>query len=364
MVAVAIDTSVARGAGWKSAAFRSLLALAADGTIALYIPETVYQELRTQWRETYDDRLNQAKKAIRILRDIALLPASEGQALEAVDAELSKTCSSEDVSNTAFEELCKTCKIERLPITPEQAERVWKSYYNGEPPFGKVKQREDIPDAYIFESLRDLSNNRSGLLILCADGRLAKACASLEKVSIFKKIEDLMVCKEVKDAALETTIGKHWDAVKHKLLADVDQEVTEFVIENIENIIMWETVRDERIPSDSNDAEITMFGSADDIIIIERDEFTKGFFKYIVTFKSQCLLSFFVSKWEAYNVPDWVSVSHGDPEEEHYFEAEADREVLVTLTLALEVDLREDYEDESPILRDIQVVDKPELHLN
>jgi hypothetical protein len=55
-------------------------------------------------------------------------------------------------------------------------------------------------------------------------------------------------------------------------------------------------------------------------------------------------------------------VSYGDPEEEHYFEAEGDVRVRVHAVLSGRVDLTASFEDtEQPVLQTVSIEDKPRL---
>uniref|UniRef100_A0A9E7ZRF9 PIN domain-containing protein n=1 Tax=Bosea sp. NBC_00436 TaxID=2969620 RepID=A0A9E7ZRF9_9HYPH len=363
MVAVVIDTSVAKGSGWKSARTLSLLALAKSGSIELYIPETAYHEVRTQWRDLYEANLSLLNRHLRLLRGSALLPGSEKTVLEAIDLEIQKATKSEELSQTTFESLCTENNIKVCECTPDQMARAWASYFNGEPPFGSIKDRNDLPDAHIFETIKDLAKEKLGLFILCADARLSKACATLPDVTIFEKLDDLLSDPTFKKAEHETKLSKHWDAVKDSLEETINEEIFEYIFANINEILIGSTVRDTSIPSDNHSADIQMYAEDNvSVLIGDRHEFAKGLLSCTVSFTTECLLGFYVYRAEAYDVPDWVSVSSGDPEE-HYLEAEGHAEIAVSLELTLKVDMREDYDDGGSIFADIQVSGKPELRL-
>jgi rRNA-processing protein FCF1 len=363
MVSVVVDTSIIKGAGWKKAPLLSLFALAKDGSIDLYIPETAYHEVRTQWREKYDASLRELNHALRSMQKADLLPASEKTVLEALDVEIKKATNSEDLSLTTFDNLFKEHNVTVRPCTPDQMARAWAAYFKGEPPFGSVKDREDLPDAHIFETIKDLASEKPSLFILCADGRLSKACATLPDVAVVGKIDDFLNDPIVKTAERETKLTKHWDSVKASLTAEIDEEIIHFLHANAGDLLTGALVRDHGIPSDNNDAHVTMYGNIENISITDKDEFAKGYMSCVVSFTSECLLDFYVSKWDAYDVPDWVSVSGGDPEEDHYFEAEGEKEIAGSIELTLKINLREDYNDDEDIFEEIQISGKPDLHL-
>lgn len=362
MVAVVIDTSTIKGTGWKKAPLLSLFALAKDGSIDLYIPETAYHEVRTQWREKYDGSLRQLNHALRSMQKADLLPASEKTILEALGVEITKATNSEDLSVATFEDLFKEHSVTVLPCTHDHMARAWAAYFKGEPPFGSVKDREDLPDAHIFETIKDLAKEKPGLYILCADARLSKACASLPDVTIFDKLDDLFNDPNIKKAEHETKLSKHWDSVKESLADAMDDEIFDYIVANLNDILVGNTIRDINIPSETQSANILMYGDAVSISIGDKHEFAKGLLSCTVSFTSECLIGFLVYRADAYDLPDWVSVSSSDAEE-HYLEAEGDADIAVTLELTLKVDMREHYYEGDPVFADIQVSGKPELRL-
>ncbi|MGO4172505.1 PIN domain-containing protein [Bosea sp. TAF32] len=362
MVAVVIDTSVLKGAGWNSARMLSLFALAKDASIELYIPETAYHEVRTQWRHAYEENHGLLIKSLKALRAASLLPDSEKSILEALDLEIQKATNAEDLSQLTFKNLCTENSIQVRECSPEQMARAWASYFKGEPPFVNAKDRNDLPDAHIFETIKDLAKEKPGLFILCADNRLTKACETLPDVTVLGKIDHFLANPIVKNAEHQTKLTKHWDSVKDGLTAVMDEEIADYVIANIDTILIGRTVRDVSLPSDNQAADILMYGDVDSLTIDQKHEFSKGLLSCTVSFTSECLIGFYVFKSEIYDLPEWVSVSASDPEE-HYVEAEGYTEVAVSLELTLKVNLREDYDDGDPIFGDIQISGKPHLYL-
>ncbi len=100
-----------------------------------------------------------------------------------------------------FEELQKTAQarfdqwIARtgatiLPVAPGHGDRVMKRYFAGEPPFRRPKFRDDIPDAFIVETILDLAATGS-LFVVVGDKRLADACKGISGITVFGSAKEL-----------------------------------------------------------------------------------------------------------------------------------------------------------------------------
>lgn len=64
---------------------------------------------------------------------------------------------------------------------------VMKAYFAGAKPFPKPKSRTDIPDAFIYESLKTLSKNNS-ISFICADNNLRNKCSEIENVQCYESL--------------------------------------------------------------------------------------------------------------------------------------------------------------------------------
>jgi len=73
----------------------------------------------------------------------------------------------------------------------DPAARVMDRYFADTLPFGSVKARTDIPDAFIVETVLDLATEGQ-LFAVADDGRVAEALKKFSDITVFKSIKELL----------------------------------------------------------------------------------------------------------------------------------------------------------------------------
>ena len=71
----------------------------------------------------------------------------------------------------------------------EMSENVLNAYFEGESPFSSPKCRKDIPDAFIYETLKKLANKYE-IIFVCADKNLRCKCNELKNVTGYESLSD------------------------------------------------------------------------------------------------------------------------------------------------------------------------------
>lgn len=121
------------------------------------IPELVAEERRTQWRDKRAEPLRKGRGALEAIQADPMLTAGHRGPLQtALDAVRAVDVDIERVSQDAYDSWIANHRIHKVPLSFNQAKWAWGSYFSGTPPHRKVKSREDIPDAHIFASAREL----------------------------------------------------------------------------------------------------------------------------------------------------------------------------------------------------------------
>ena len=143
-------------------------------------------------------------------------------------------------------------------------------------------------------------------------------------------------------------IGEH--LIDHEAVHKI---ITEYIIENAPDFLSGETFLIQ-LPSEGTEAHINMSDVDGEFIEVElQSDWGNGWANYEVDFT--CNASFWtaVSKWDAYDDDvEWLSISYGDPEEDHYFEAEGETELLVNAVVSVKFILDKELLDELEHLSD------------
>ena len=110
----------------------------------------------------------------------------------------------------------------------DHAAKVMEKYFAGAPPFGSVKARTDIPDAFIVESILDLAS-QDPLFAVAEDGRVAEALKKAPEITVFKSIRKLLGSDEFAEALAD--IGVDIEAEYEQ--ANLEKVVAEFLRDRI-----------------------------------------------------------------------------------------------------------------------------------
>jgi len=122
-------------------------------------------------------------------------------------------------------------------------------------------------------------------------------------------------------------------------IRDREEEIRDLIDEEYLFNIDGSHIEHYEIPEDNNEAYVSYTGHPDETEI-DWDEaipLAEGLVSVPVYITCSLGLSFYVYRGEAFDVPDWVNVSLGDFEHDHYFEASAERTGRFTANLILEV---------------------------
>jgi hypothetical protein len=164
-----------------------LVKLAEKKQIELHIPYVVKNEILTQFEKSYASNttfaFDQFSKLIR-KNDL------DNAFLKKLD-DIEKTVSS--ILKAKFEKLFNFYNSSIFKIDPiEEADAInaFQNYFQGKGAFSQVKNREDLPDAFIYEVVRRLSSD-GPIIVLSDDSGLGNATARDFKAEVYKTFEDL-----------------------------------------------------------------------------------------------------------------------------------------------------------------------------
>jgi hypothetical protein len=358
---VIFDTNSLRQISWTSAAFRQLIELSALGHIKVFVPEIVYHERRTQWREDYAKANGDMSKALdRYANDPIIDPAHQ-----AVYAKVRKDLPSPDAeasSHAGFERFFEEADFQVIKITQGHAEEAFKHYFAGSPPFKEVKNRADIPDGFVFAAAADVAAKEKSAYFLSSDKMLASAMGGIAGVTVIAGVEDFLKAPDLLDLRAELETNKAWLAVKGNYpVARARNELSDWISERSSEFLEGKSVWSEKIPSDENVGRIIFHEDPSNLEISDFTEWGSGDFTASLTFTCDVEIEFPVYRGDTYSVPSWVSVTEGDFEEDHYFEATGVIRIAVKLDVSFQAVIAEDYDEADEVVRSVSLDHEPRI---
>ncbi len=343
MIHVLIDTSILRqDPQRKSAAFQLLTRMGNLGELTLHIPYFVRQEFISQRKEDYSGSLQEVE---RILTKVAKKPLQEDlkDSLEKQLAGVQATIPSIDEwLEQEFDSWCGHVSAENHPIKEHHGERVAEAYFSGKPPFKKAKAREDMPDAFILETVRDVLTGVERLNIVVGDKRLKAAFEQLKNTTVFSTLDEFIKSDQCQEALIETDVVENFDAICEELNQHKDV-LEEVASRKLFDELVGYTFSDKSIPDDNNEAMISMLDVPTIIgIDFEQAEYYGG--GVIVApfgFEMSVLGHYYIFKSDYYILDEKraESISVSEYDNRHYYEAEEEFNLAVRGELAITLDL-------------------------
>ncbi len=339
---VVLDTNIYRkNPKRKGLAFLALERLAKAGSIHLHLPYIVEREFQTQQVAQYKKEFDAAIGGLESL----IKKGAESAHIATLDEMLATLRKTAPAVLAYVEQALPNwvAKIggSRHAITEEQATLAMEAYFRGAPPLKAPKVRDDIPDSFIYQVIADLAKKRKPLTVIAEDEKIAQASELIEGVDVYRSLIAFIDSAPVQAELIELDIVSNLPSIIEMIQSyeDADQEITSLLRHNGGEAILWKKVHSRSIPDDNHEATITCHYAPEDIELDfdELSYYGNGEFGLPYTFLATVSITYYIFKADyfALDEDELPSVTeHND----HYYEAEEDREVrvsgLVKLTFA------------------------------
>lgn len=336
---VILDTNIFRKNPSRSdLPFKALERLCKAEVCRLHLPYVVQREFQTQQMALYQKELS------------ASLAALEGVMRKGLPAvELATVTSLRDAVKAAEPAVLAAVEAElpawadaigsvRHSITEAAAQSAMEAYFCGHPPLTNPKTRDDIPDAFIFQTIKDIASLGPKLIVVAEDGKLAKAAETLPNVVVHRSLVSMIESEFIQTEILELDVIENITNTA-KVLRDYEAEYTEFrsyVNRKGAEKIVWRTVHSSQIPDDNHEATISSYCDPEDVEVDFDGLSYFGSGQFGLPFEFRCTVEviYYIFKSDYYCLDEDHMPSVTD-HNDHYFEAEDEREVHVSGTLRL-----------------------------
>ena len=345
-IRVFLDASVLpRSVSAPPGEFLALGQLAHEGIVTVYLSTVAYQEWVTQRRDEY---LGKVRPSIKEMRRLLRDPRSEQLAvrdeLESIIASLEESLGEvESMATSDAEAALDKLTPQVLPTLDRHTKSVFEAYFLGRPPFSSVKSRRDMPDAFIFEALRDLArSDKDCVHAVINDKSLREAAQKLQNVQTYESLEELTSSPVLADASArlrKAEAWKTWIDLNCSELMSYSQALEAHIRETAVDFLSNRTVRHREIPEDNHEGVISMVDDPSGIQVDWENmkSYGVGILSIPVLFEVDVLIDFHVFRMDAYTVPERVSVVFGDPERDYFFDADANVGVQVSAEMILHI---------------------------
>src|SRR6218665_700045 len=340
---IAIDSSILRrDLSFSKTDALYLKELSKLKLVKLHFPWFVYQECMSHSINSVIKELDGAISSITGLVKFGL-HKTESDLIDKIaeSIELKK----KDVEN-AVDRVWKECAEETSEtihdFAASDSKIVFDNYFKGGPPFSSLKKREDIPDAFIFQSLKNISRKKQVHFVV-ADNNLRKKCSEETNVTCYESYEELF-----KSMAFQAVLKKHdeikkFEELKPGLITRLP-EIEEAIEDHFHNHRESKEFEDRNLPSDGHEGRITGIEHIVETQLLDsKMRFIDGNFHLPVIVTADCLVEYSIYKADYYTMDDSSRHIHISPLNDHYYDAE--ESLLITFEFSIIIP-KEDIEEE------------------
>lgn len=308
-------------------------ALAKLGLIKLHIPWFIYKECTSSYTtEILLELENISNKLINLNRK----GLHEKESLEAITISDSINDLKQTIA-TSVENVWKDFITETNAILYEYVSNesilVFENYFKGEKPFKSIKSRVDIPDAFIYLTLKKIAKTHL-VHFITEDNNFRDKLSGEGYIRTLKNYEELFTSYTFQPIKKEYERIKEYEFYKEILLSK-KEHIVEKILEYISSIDSY-VIFDRKILSDNNQAIINSINNP--IIDIHYNEikFVGKYFFIPVVIKANALVDYFIFK-ETYR-PEFYKKAKISDWSDQYFIAQELFKIIINKTIKVPSD--------------------------
>jgi hypothetical protein len=230
---VILDTEVLkRDPSRRKGPFRALTRLSEKGNIKIHISDIAVREFLTDQQIKIRSAIDKSKNSLSELLKYPI-PQNVRESIKNSATYLAQAESEtfQEIKKS-FDQWCGKNNVSIESIKDDHAQDVFDAYFTGKAPFKRIKNREDIPDAFIWTSVCDLCQNNTKVFLISGDKNLLNNCSKGPKnLTGYDSIESFLkesgLISILRDSILETQFEKIYESILRE----------KFIKKDIEDII-------------------------------------------------------------------------------------------------------------------------------
>jgi hypothetical protein len=341
MINILVDSNILRQyPDFNNASLKTLHRLGNQGILKLHIPYIVKQEFLTKRKLEITFPFLETNKNLQTIlrRDLTeedkIIITKFSERLIEMKSKLEKEL------EIKFDRWVSAQKGEIQSIKTNHGQEVMDAYFKGEVPFKKIKNRNDIPDAFIWQNILDLSKDHSTLCIISNDTKIYDECIKKNLIP-FKTLEEFIESALLAKEITPDILFEHFfEDIKQKLPENKDYLVDQ-LNRDLVSKLAWKEAKSSKIPDDNNEALISLVGEARDVFF--KFEIAKYYGDGLILIPFyldvDCLLSYHIFKVDYYTMDEKraLQISVSEYDNKHYFSAEEEYELTVYGFLSIDL---------------------------
>lgn len=336
-----LDTNIYRKCPSRSDLhFQALERLCKANIVQLHLPYIVEKEFQTQQIDLHKKDLDTAISAISSILRKNLTPELATR-IDAIKIELNALKPNILIgAESDFQSWVALVGAHRHPITEELALAAMESYFSGNLPLKQPKIRDDIPDAFIFQTIQALATEAIPLFVIAEDGKIALASETLSNVTVHRSLSSFIESPAIQTDILHLSVFDNFTIVANEI-EKYEKEtgvLSDYIRYHGGDEILWKKIRSDSIPDDNNEATISTYSDPENVqfYFVLFHYFGNGEFGLPFGFATTIYADYYIYKPDYYCL-DEKKLPSVSEHNEHYFRAEAEFEVNVSGLMKLTI---------------------------
>lgn len=336
MIHIVADSNIYRADPRREkAAFKALARLAQGRHVTLHIPEIVKREFLSQEEALHEKCAGEIHGAVRSLGHRPLDPAVAAEVKKISDDNADLVAKLKAAAAKEFSDWGRSISAVEHPLDPSHGGKMLDAYFGGAAPFKQKKNRNDIPDAFVWQAIEDLARVHNPLYVVSGDGGIRQPLEGKPGIVVFGSLEDLIASAPIQALVQQHNVSANLLAMMALLPGE-----TAFIAGVIESPLVDE-LHGKMVGDDDSEPTISGVGEPQDLELEVNDAVDHGNGLAVVPFRCrvECMVEFGIDKSDYYLLDEEEADGIGISElNDHRFLAEEDRMVLVEGSLSIQVD--------------------------
>jgi hypothetical protein len=336
-----LDSTAYRANSQNGVHFQGLTRLCNHGFIQLKIPFMVEQEAVSQKKHEASKLFASATTALRKLAESPSLISDQAEEVRTFEQSLGKleeSAASVRITET-WEYWKEFTRAETLELTSAHAQAAILAYIEGAPPVHPAKNRNDLPDSFIYQQIRGLASH-GPVTVVSGDDGLRKAVEGVQDVTVFKTLLEFLESEPTQELfrKLNEKDHEHERSIMLEFLKSNAKGLLSVIEKEGGDKIVGVNLPFDDPSSNPNEHSISSYGQPTGIIIDfeELQYFGEGEYSLPFEFSSEVLIEFFIDKSEYWTMDEEEQPSVSDWND-YVYHAESEEEVRVHGILKISV---------------------------
>ncbi|MCG7530410.1 PIN domain-containing protein [Psychrobium sp. MM17-31] len=215
MINLILDTNILHQEGLNSGRMQVLKKLIENDMVRLFIPEIVKREFTTKRASEITKALNNMKGDINKLQGRIDFDNDLKSSSQEIEKELNRLKEIvEERVEAEFQTWVNELKVTISIFNPEHIYSVLNDYFSGNGVFRSLKQREDLPDSMIHQTIKQIVSDVGEVHLTLIDGAFKKHMKKAPNVKVYDSLNEFFTIDTIENFLANAQFEQYFSSNK------------------------------------------------------------------------------------------------------------------------------------------------------